>query len=159
MLIVHQDFDCFRDVRLKILTASYNCLTCWVILLAPGASSLGRPSPFWQQLIGLARFYECKKPERYGSTLNIRLRLAFNYPQVGYIINDVAKDLESNDIRTSLQPMDEEVKGLLHHPQFNAVSAQLILQHISPTEIENLPNRKLKRRLPCENLRRLIKVS
>ena len=155
LLIVHEQEN-FEETRLRILTASFNCTKCWIIVLAPGIISSSKPPLQWHSLTGLARFYEKKDRKRTETRFQLKQRIALNYHQVAFIIKDVALDEINQDIEPHLQPLSAEAKQMLHIPQLNAVTAPLIAQHFDAKELVTLPVETLCNRIPT--LRQTIKV-
>ncbi len=155
LLIVHEEEN-FEEIRLKILTASFKCTQCWVLVLAPGVLKSSKPPHHWHSLAGLARFYEKKDRGPTDTRFLLKTRLAVTYNQIAFMIKDIVEDEASADIESHLQPLSNEAKLLLDYPQFNAVSAPLITEHFSPQEILTLPIETLCSRLPT--LRKIIKV-
>ncbi|XP_046654198.1 uncharacterized protein LOC124344698 [Daphnia pulicaria] len=155
LLIVHEQ-EKFEETRLRILTASFKCTKCWVIILAPGVISSSKPPVQWHSLAGLARFYEKKDRKKTETRFLLKPRIALNYHQVAFIIKDVALDEINQDIESHLQPLSTEAKRLLHIPQLNAVTAPLIAQHFDAKELVTLPVETLCNRIPT--LRQTIKM-
>lgn len=155
-MLINENED-FQEIRLKILSTSLKCMTCWILLLAPSTINSSRPPAHWVSLAKLARFYEMKPCGRTETRFQLKPRLALNYHQVIFIINDIAQDMAGTDIRSNFYPLSDEAKLLLRFSQFNAVSAPMIAKHFSVMELHTLPVKMISDRIP--ELRKRIKVN
>lgn len=159
LIIVDEEMDTFQDTRLKILNASFKCSVCLVVLLSPRVFVTKKIPPIWSSLVGLSRFYETMDSTNSNAFgFQLYLRLVTNYDQVAFIILDTARDEQYPDIEEHLQPITPDVEVLLHFRQFNAVSAQRVLQYITPKELVSLPLKKIFVRIRSKHLRQIIKV-
>ncbi|KAK4016639.1 hypothetical protein OUZ56_031601 [Daphnia magna] len=155
LLIIHEQ-EKFEETRLRVLTTSFKCTKCWIVVLAPGVISSSKPPLQWHSLTGLVRFYEKKDRKRHETRFHLKLRIAVNYHQVAFIMKDIAEDEIIQDIESHLQPLNDDAKLLLHFPQLNAVTASLIAQHFSAKELLSLSVETLCDRIP--SLRQRIKI-
>ncbi|EFX71779.1 hypothetical protein DAPPUDRAFT_111382 [Daphnia pulex] len=150
LLIVHEQ-EKFEETRLRILTASFKCTKCWVIM-APSVISSSKPPEQWHSLNGLTRFYEKKDHKKEETQFLLKPRTALNYQQVAFIVKDVALDEIQQETESNLQPLSAEAKNLLPFPQWNAVTAPLIAQHFDA----RLPVEMLCNQIPT--IRQSIKM-
>jgi len=151
--------DTFQDVRFKILFASYKCLVCWVVFLAPRVFVTQKIPPMWSSLLALSRLYEmvnCNNQNASG--FQLYFRLVTSYDQVAFIVLDTARNEQHPDIEDRLQPVSPDVELLLHFRPFNVVSAQRVLQFITPKELLSLSIGKMRARMRSRHLIRIIKV-
>lgn len=86
------------------------------------------------------------------------LRLVTNYDQIATVILDTVRTEQYRDIENHLQPITFDVQPLLHFRQFNAVSAQRVLQYITLEELVSLPVLQIWALILSKHLRRIIKV-
>ncbi len=159
LIIVDEDMDSFQETRLRILNASFKCSVCIVVLLAPRVFVTKKIPRIWSSLIGLSRFYETMEHTDQNSPgFQLFLRMVTNYDQIALIILVTARNEQYRDIEDHLLPITPDGEFLLHFRQFNAVSAQRILQYITPKEIVSLPLKKIFVRIRSKHLRRIVQV-
>ncbi len=159
LIIVDEDTDTFEDTRFRILNASFKCLFCIVVLISPRVFETKKIPRMWSSLVGLSRFYETMDHTNQNAAgFQLYLRLVTNYDEVALVILHNARDEQYADIENYLQPTTSDVELLLHFREFNAVSAQRVLQYITPKELVSLSLPKIWARINSIHLRRIIKV-
>lgn len=113
----------------------------------------------WSSLLALSRLYEMMEYYNQNApSFQLYFRLVTSYDQVAFIILDNAHNEQHPDIEDRLQPVSPDVELLLHFRPFNVVSAQRILQFITPKELVSLSIGKMRARLRSRHLIRIIKV-
>ena len=142
-----------KEIRLKILSASFKCTNCWIIGLVADVTRLTAAPFFWTPLIGLMRFY-ASRPD---STFQLRFRLAVNSEQIASIVADIAN--EENLSEHHFDSANEDVQFLLYFSCFNAMSAAAVLQQLKLVDLVTWPLEDLSATVHSRLLLEKIKVS
>ena len=153
--------DDIKEVRMKVLLASFKCTKCWIIVMAPDMITTSKLPSIWHSLYGLSRFYDRKEQMDLGISFQLKLHLAFDYNQVLRIMKDIVLDeLDGTvgDIYSDLQPTCHEAKLILHFHQFNVVTSQLVAEHVTAFELLTLDEKALVSRIPLLKLRKKVQV-
>ena len=156
LIVSAEELGDMKQIRLKVLTTSFKCTDCWIIVLSTDTGRLTTAPYFWNALIGLIRFYEESRPK-----FQLRFRLAVNKEQVASILVDII----SNEQRLgNIQQYhrcfndDQNAKLLLHFPHFNVISVGVILQQLSLVDLLTLPLEMLNETIRTELLLEKIQV-
>ena len=162
VLASQNDSQDFKQTRMKVLSTSFKCTKCCIIVVAPDMITTSKLPSIWYSLYGLSLFYEKKNQKGMETPFQLKLHLAVNYNQAAFIMQDIILDEldgKVGDIQPQLQPTCDQAKLMLHFSHFNAVSAQLLAEHITAADLLYLDEETLASRIPSQELRDKIKVS
>jgi hypothetical protein len=134
LIVSANESEDLKETRMKVLSASFKLSKCWIIVVAPDMITSSKLPNFWHSLYGLSLFYEKKNQAEPAFPFQLKLHLAVNYTQAAFIMKDIILDEldgEVGEIHPHLQPVSYQAHLILHFSHFNAVSAQLIAEHIT----------------------------